>query len=437
MGTLVMIAQFLLGLLIIVGLHELGHMLFAKAFGMRVESYSIGFPPKIFRLQWGETEYAIGAIPLGGAVKIAGMMDESLDTQSLSNTPQPWEFRAKPAWQRLIVMLGGILFNVISGLIIYIALAFSLGDTYLSKEEANKHGIVPNALGYSLGFREGDQIINIIGHDFEKFSDVLKPCILLTKGGYYTVLRDSQEVRIDIPANFIEKLSALKEQSSFIAPRMPFSVERVQKKSGAAQAGLQKGDQIVEVGDIATPYFHQLTSALEGNAGKEVTIKYMRNGAIHHAKAQVSETGKLGFQVSILLAYQKQNYGLMQAISVGASKAFEIIRINLIGLTKMLTGKVAISKSLSGPIGIAQIFGNQFNWINFWSITGFLSMVLAFTNLLPIPALDGGHALFLLYEIITGRRFSDKFLEVTQKVGMVILLLLIGYAIINDLYKLL
>jgi len=181
-----MIVQFLLGLSIIVGLHELGHLLFAKLFGMRVESYAIGFPPKLFRFTWGETEYSVGAIPLGGAVKIAGMIDESLDTASLARTPQPWEFRAKPAWQRLVVMLGGIFFNMISGILIYTALTFALGDIYLPKKEVNKHGIVPNAIGSSLGFQEGDQIININGRDFEKFADVLKPYTLLAANSYYT-----------------------------------------------------------------------------------------------------------------------------------------------------------------------------------------------------------------------------------------------------------
>ncbi len=437
MGILAMIIQFLLGLAIIVGLHELGHLLFAKLFGMRVEHYTIGFPPKLCRLQWGETEYSIGAIPLGGAVKIAGMIDESLDTASLTNTPQPWEFRAKPAWQRLVVMLGGIFFNLISGIIIYIAITLALGDTYLAKDEVNKHGIVPNTLGARLGFQEGDRIINIRGQDFEKFTDVLKPYTLLATDGYYTVLRGDQTVRIDIPADFVTQLSDAKDQGDFVAPRMPFTVEQVQPESGAAQAGLQPDDQIVEVAGKATPYFHQIKAVLAANAGQRVLIRYIRAGATQRTTAEVSAAGKLGFQPKLLLNYARKRYSLGQAIFTGSWITFDVIRTNLAALGKVLTGQMALSKSLSGPIGIVQVFGKSFDWVRFWSITGLLSLALAFTNLLPIPVLDGGHALWILYELITGRRLSDKFLETAQRMGMGILLLLISYAVVNDFYKLL
>ncbi len=437
MGILAMIVQFLLGLSIIVGLHELGHLLFAKLFGMRVESYAIGFPPKLFRFTWGETEYSVGAIPLGGAVKIAGMIDESLDTASLARTPQPWEFRAKPAWQRLVVMLGGIFFNMISGILIYTALTFALGDIYLPKKEVNKHGIVPNAIGSSLGFQEGDQIININGRDFEKFADVLKPYTLLAANSYYTVLRNGEMVRIDIPADFIEKLSELKGQGDFVTPRVPFTVGQVQQQSGAAQAGLQPGDQIVEVAGRVTVYFHQLQETLEENAGKQVLIRYVRAGVTQATTAEVSEAGKLGFQPKMLLAYEKRSYSIGQSIAVGTLRAFEVIRTNVVALGKVLVGQLSPTKSLSGPIGIAQVFGKSFDWIQFWNITGFLSLALAFTNLLPIPALDGGHTVWIMYEMVTGRRPSDKFLETAQKIGMGILLFLIGYAVVNDLYKLL
>ena len=437
MGILIMIIQFLLGLSIIIGLHELGHLLFAKLFGMRVESYAIGFPPKLFRVQWGETEYSVGAVPLGGAVKITGMIDESLDTANLTKAPQPWEFRAKPAWQRLLVMLGGIFFNLISGTLIYIALTLALGATYLPKEEFNKHGIVPNALGARLGFQEGDQIINISGQDFEAFSDVLKPYTLLAANGYYTVLRGDQTVRIDIPADLVAQLSEAKDQANFLDPRIPFAVGQVQPASGADQAGLQPGDQIVAVAGAATPYFHQIRAVLAANAGQQVPIRYIRAGVTQSATAKVSAAGTLGFQPKVLLNYTKRRYSLGQAIVTGTERTFDVARTYLVGLFKILTGKVSASKSLSGPIGIVQVFGKSFDWVPFWNIVGFLSLAIAFTNLLPIPALDGGHALWILYELVTGRRLSDKFLETAQKIGMGILLLLIGYTIVNDLYKLL
>jgi len=436
MQILVMIIQFVLGLSIIVGIHELGHMLFAKLFGMRVESYTIGFPPKIFRFKWGETEYGIGALPLGGSVKIAGMIDESLDTNHLSQAPQPWEFRSKPAWQRLLVMLGGIIFNTVSGLLIYICITLALGDTYLSKEEVNKHGILPNSIGIMLGFQEGDKIININGKDFTNFAEVISPRTLLTTNGYYTVERNGQQIRINIPSNLLEKLSEEKGAIEFIVPRAPFEVKGIQAHSGAQKAGLRPGDQIVAINGQPTPYFNQLQTVLLANASQQVEITYLRDGRLIQAIAPINAAGKLGFCSGPLLKYEKRNYSLGQAIVIGSTRAIEVVRTNVIALGKIITGKVSASKSLSGPIGIAQIFGKQFDWVHFWNIVGFLSIILAFTNLLPIPALDGGHAVFLSYELITGRKVPDKVLENVQKVGLVILLLLIGYGFFNDLRKL-
>lgn len=436
MQIFAMLSQFMLGLSIIVGIHELGHLLFAKLFGMRVDTYTIGFPPKIFRLKWGETEYGIGAIPLGGSVKIAGMVDETLDTTHTQEPPKAWEFRAKPAWQRLIVILGGIIFNVLSGIIIYIALTFFLGDTYLPQVEVNKHGIVPNELGVSLGFQEGDKIINISGKAFHKFTDILDPNTLLQSKAYYTVERNGQALRIAIPANILEKITAVIGQKGFVFPRIPFEVGEVQPGSGAQQAGLQPGDQIIEVAGQKTSYFHQLQDLLSQHASQEVGIVYKRDHVLYHTTAQVNPVGKLGFCPKILLNYHKQAYTMGQAMVLGTQRAFEVIKVNVLGLLKVISGQVSASKSLSGPIGIAQIFGKHFDWIHFWSITGFLSMVLAFTNLLPIPALDGGHAVLISYEMLTGRRLSDKFLETMQKIGLAILLFLISYAVFNDLRKL-
>lgn len=436
MQIFAMISQFILGLSFIVGIHELGHLLFAKLFGMRVDSYMIGFPPKLFWFKWGETEYGLGAIPLGGSVKIAGMIDESLDTAHISEEPKPWEFRSKPAWQRLIVTLGGVICNIISGMIIYISLTFLLGDTYLPKDEVNKYGIVPNVLGASLGFQEGDKVLNINGKDFTKFSDITEPRILLQAGAYYMIERNGQVMRIDIPADILEKLAEFQDQKAFIAPRMPFVIGGIQQGSGAQQAGLQPGDQIIEIAGQKTPYFHQLQAILAEHAAEQVDIAYMRKGLLQHTTGQVDQAGKLGFCPKMLLYYEKQAYTLGQSLLLGPQRAFEVIKINVLGLLKVVTGKVSASKSLSGPIGIAQIFGRQFDWVHFWSVTGFLTMVLAFTNLLPIPALDGGHAVLIFFEMITGRRLSDKFLERMQKIGLAILLMLIGYAIFNDLYKL-
>jgi len=431
-----MVTQFLLGLSLIVGLHELGHLLFAKLFGMRVETYTIGFPPTLFRRKWGETEYALGLIPLGGAVKISGMIDESPDTSRLASPPQPWEFRAKPAWQRLVVMMGGIVFNIITGILIFIALAFTFGDTYLSKQALNEHGILPSALGSSLGFQEGDQVVAINGKDFEKLADLWRPATLLAAHSYYTVLRQGQTVHISIPTNLIEQLADRKGQEVLVMPRMPFTVGLVQPDSGAARAGLQPGDQLVAVAGLPVTYFHQLKQLLNAHKDQEVVLQYQRDGQVHTATAYVNVAGQLGFQPQLHIAYQTKYYSLGQAMVIGTRRALDTLAINVMTLGKVFSGQISASKSLSGPIGIAQIFGKRFHWAQFWSVTGFLSLVLAFTNLLPIPALDGGHAVWLLYEMATGRPLSDKFLETVQKIGMAILLLLITYAIINDLYRL-
>jgi len=436
MQTLIMIIQFVLGLSIIVGIHELGHMLWAKLFGMRVETYTIGFPPKIIRFKWGETEYSIGALPFGGSVKIAGMIDESLDTGHLHQELRPWEFRAKPAWQRMVVMLGGIMFNALSGIFIFICLTWTLGDTYLSKEEVNKHGVLPNATGLMLGFQAGDKLVNINGKGFTNFADVISPRNLLQDNGYYTVERNGQEIHIDIPSNLVEKLSEDKAALSFVSPRMPFVVELIQPQSGASKAGLQSGDRILAIDELPVVYFDQLQSVLESHAGREVAITYLRGGAAHVTTAEIDATGKLGFVPHFLLQYTEKEYNLGQAVVIGSKKAIEVVRVNVAALGKMITGKISASKSLSGPIGIAQIFGKHFDWIHFWNIVGFLSMVLAFTNLLPIPALDGGHVVLLGYEMITGRKISDGALQIIQKVGIAILLFLIGFGLFNDFRKL-
>lgn len=432
-----MIVQFILGLSLIVGIHELGHMLFAKLFGMRVESYTIGFPPRIFHFKWGETEYGIGALPFGGYIKIAGMVDESLDTSYLDQKIQPWEFRAKPAWQRMIVMLGGILFNTISGMLIFICLAWKLGDVYISKEEMNKYGILPNTVGSTMGFEPGDKVININGQDFTKFDELLSPKHLLQTDGYYTVERNGAEVIIHNPTNLLSQISADKSNQPLLSPRIPFTIVDIPVESNAAQAALQAGDRIVSIEGQEALYFDQLASILASYAGTEVSLTYLRHGEAHHTKVQVDKAGKLGILTGSLLQNTQANYTLGQSIDIGSKKAISIVAVNVVALSKIIRGTESASQSLSGPIGIAQVFSKNFDWIHFWQIVGMLSMALAFMNLLPIPALDGGHVVLLGYEMITRRTISDKSMQNIQKVGIVILLLLLGFGVFNDLQKLL
>lgn len=435
MEGIIMTAQLLLGLSILVGVHELGHLLAAKAFGMRVEKYSIGFPPKIWGKQFGETEYSIGAIPLGGFVKISGMIDESLDVKSLGAVPEPWEFRAKPAWQRLVVMMGGIIVNVVTGIIIFIFLTFSQGETYISKAELNKHGIVAYDLGEKVGLRTGDKIINVNGMDYEKFIDLISPDVLLGTDVYYTVDRNGEQLRIDLPNDLLDDLSDGRSRTPFISFRTPFEVGRIPDDSPAALGGLEVGDQFVSVSGNPVEYFDQLGQVLEQYQGKSVSASVRRDGELMNLTLSISEEGKIGFISRPLLQESRTEYSFAESIPKGANRAFGVVWVNVKAFGKIFSGEISPRKSLSGPIGIAGLFGGIWDWVNFWTITGLLSMVLAFMNFLPIPALDGGHVMFLTWEIVTGRKPSDKFLENAQKVGMVMILGLMVFAIFNDVSK--
>ncbi|MFD2513764.1 RIP metalloprotease RseP [Pontibacter locisalis] len=434
MDIIVMVGQLILGLTILVGLHELGHMLAAKWFGMRVEKYAIGFPPKVFSKKIGETEYMLGLIPLGGFVKISGMVDESMDTEALKEEPKPWEFRAKPAWQRLIVMMGGIIVNVITGIVIYIALTFNYGESYLPASEA-KYGVVANEIGTDIGFQTGDRIVAVNGQELERFEDVYSMDALLGRDAYYTVERDGQRVNIQVPADLMDRVADNKERMFFVQPRQPFKVGQVLAGSAAADAGLKEGDHITKVDSESVMFFHELQQVLQKNAGKKVSMMIERDGKPIKTQVEVSEEGTIGFAPVQMLQYATRDYSLGEAIPLGTEQAFGVITANLKGFGKIFRGEVSASKSLSGPIGIAQIFGDTFSWYKFWSITAMLSMVLAFMNFLPIPALDGGHVVFLTYEMVSGRKPSDNFLENAQKVGMVILLGLMAFAIFNDVFK--
>jgi regulator of sigma E protease len=433
MDILIMAGQLILGLTILVGLHELGHMLTAKWFGMRVEKFAIGFPPKVVSKQFGETEYMIGAIPLGGFVKISGMIDESLDTAALSKEPEPYEFRAKPAWQRLIVMMGGIIVNVITGIVIFAIIAYKYGDPYLPATEA-RYGVVPNELGKQMGFQSGDKIVKINGQPFKNFDDVYDQDVLLARNGYYTVDRNGQLIDIHVPVDLLDKM-ADEGESRFVMPLFPFKVGEVSSGGNAAKAGLKTKDQFVSVNGKPTPYFQDFQAALMANKNKKINAVVNRNGVEQNLSIQVDETGRVGFAPEPLLNYSTHYYSLAESVPVGTKKAFEIVTANIKGFGKIFRGEVSASKSLSGPIGIAKVFGAEFNWLKFWSIVGMLSMVLAFMNFLPIPALDGGHVMFLTYEIVSGRKPSEKFLENAQKVGMVLLLGLMAFAIFNDVFK--
>ncbi|MFD2572478.1 RIP metalloprotease RseP [Spirosoma soli] len=436
MEVLVMAGQLLLGLSILVGLHELGHLLAAKAFGMRVEQYFIGFPPKVWSIKRGETEYGVGAIPLGGFVKISGMIDESLDTSHTHTEPQPYEFRAKPAWQRLIVMLGGIIVNVIVGILIFVVLSYKNGHTYLAAKDA-KYGIVAYDLAKSIGLQTGDKIVKVNGKPINNFEEALDVSnVFLGTNSSYTVERNGQLIDIDIPDDFVDKLVDKKKALQFIEPIQPFKVGTIASGMPASKAGLKEGDFITAVNGQPTQFYHQFQQVIKANPGKMVTLSVQRNGQPLTLKSGVTPEGLIGIGVEPLLPLTKEEYTFGEALSVGTERAFQVVFDNIKGFGKIFRGEVSASKALSGPIGIAQnLFGGIWDWNRFWAVTGLLSMALAFMNALPIPALDGGHATILSYEIISGRKPSDRFLEAAQRVGMVILLSLMAFAIFNDVFK--
>lgn len=435
MEILVMAGQLILGLSLLVGLHELGHMVAARMFGMRVEQYFIGFPPKVFSFKKGDTEYGLGAIPLGGYVKISGMIDESLDTESMKAEPQPWEFRAKPAWQRLIVMLGGIIVNVIAGIIIFVLLTYKNGNTYLPASEA-KYGIVAYDLAKQIGLKTGDKIIKINGKEYKDFSEIRSSEVFLNDNSSYTVDRNGEIITLDIPNDFIDKLADKKTAGGFIDPIQPLIVGELAPDQPAIKAGLKTNDVITSINGKAVKFYHEFGELVKPLKNQTVTLTVNRAGQSLTVPVKTTAEGTIGFYNKSTLKTITEEYTFGQAIAIGTKRAFGVVYDNIKGFGKIFRGDVSPSKALSGPIGIAQnLFGGVWVWDRFWAVTGLLSMALAFMNALPIPALDGGHATILTYEIISGRKPSDRFLEAAQKVGMVILLGLMAFAIFNDVFK--
>jgi regulator of sigma E protease len=435
METLIMVGQLLLGLSILVGLHELGHLLTAKMFGMRVEKFSIGFPPKIAGFQWGETEYSIGAIPLGGFVKISGMIDESVDTEQMAGEPQPWEFRSKPAWQRLIVMLGGIIVNVVTGILIFWVLVYNNGETYFSRDQIVENGIVAYEYGETIGLKTGDKILDINGEPYQSISDLTSGAALLSENGYYTVDRNGEILQIEMPRGFINTFNSEEAFTKFVGIRFPFEVGEVDKGSGAEAAGIQVGDKILAVNGKEVHYFDEMQTSLQSGPKESAEIVRQQGAEIDTLNVPLTDEATIGIMANPLIEPVRREYGVGEAFVKGTSRAFGVVIVNAKALGKMFTGEVS-AKNVSGPIGMAKIYGAEWSWTKFLGITGLISMILAFMNLLPIPALDGGHVMFLLYEMISGRAPSDKFLENAQKVGMVILLALMVFAIGNDILKL-
>jgi regulator of sigma E protease len=436
-----MVGQLLLGLSILVILHEFGHFIAARAFGIKVEKFYLFFDAwgvKLFKFNYKGVEYGIGWLPLGGYVKIAGMIDESMDTEQLAGPPQSWEFRSKPAWQRLIVMLGGITVNIIVGIFIFWMLTAKYGETYIPMNNV-KYGIVPGPIGEKIGLKAGDQVVGINSKPVERFEDLTNPKVFLDKT-VLNVQRGSQHIDINIPTDILNDISGkgVSGINYFISPipRVKFAIDSIEKGSGAQKAGLVKNDSILAVNGQPIAYFDELQTAVKANKSKQVQLTIKHNNTVRQLLVQVSSEGTIGFFPQLNLPKEKKvEFSFFQSLPVGASRAWANFVDNAKGLKKIFTGQVAANKAVSSPIGIAQMYGSQFDWVRFWSLTGFISMVLALMNLLPIPALDGGHAVFLIVEMIKGKPLSDKFLEKAQIVGFVLLICLMVFAFGNDIMR--
>lgn len=443
-----LILQFILCITFVAGVHELGHMLMARLCNMRVLAFFIGFPPKVIKKKIGETEYGIGAIPVGGFVQIAGMIDENnLEPKDDNNSDKAteiksWEFRAKPAWQRMLVMSGGILFNILSSIIILVLFTYNSTKEYVKTEHVNQYGIVVNEIGTQLGLKTGDKIVSCDGVSYDDFDEYVNLNTLINSKTL-SVKRDNELIDIEINEDFKSQILNANNQKkllrymTYIRSRVPFCISNVINPSLINY--LKSGDKIVSVNDIPINFLDEFKSILENHKNEEVIIQYKRNDTIYEIqeKIRVNEKGELGVNVKSLLPLSIIRYGFIESLISGFKQSFNIVKTQCIGLYQIVTGKLSASKSLSGPIGIAKIFGKEINWSKFWNITALLSLCLAVMNLLPIPALDGGHIFLLLIEIIIGRKISEKYIVVLQKIGMFILVGLTIYALYNDIHKIL
>ena len=437
MEAWIMAAQLLLGLSILVVLHEFGHFIAARAFGMRVEKFYLFFDAwgvKLFKFKKGDTEYGIGWLPLGGYVKISGMIDESMDKEAMQEPPKPWEFRAKPAWQRLIVMLAGVTVNVILGMVIFSLMTFTYGEKYLPADQL-KNGIFPLGLGTDVGLEPGDHITSINGEKVVRYSDLLSSEAYLGEKVVLNVVRNGRTLDLVLPSDFVLKLSE-KKQHNFIEKRFSFYVAKVEPLSNASEAGLLHGDVIKEVDGNEIRFYDEFRTYLNNNRGEQINLGITRGEKVISLYAKVRDDGTLGFFAATYdFEYVTVKYGLGESMIKGSAKAWTLLMLNIKGFGKIIRGDISFSDSVAGPIGIATIYGGIWDWQKFWLITGILSMILAFMNILPIPALDGGHVMFLSFEALSGKKINDKFMEVTQMIGMILLLALMTFIIGNDIWK--
>jgi regulator of sigma E protease len=439
--VLIKAAQLILSLSLLVIIHEFGHFALARLFKTRVEKFYLFFDPwfSLFKVKKGDTEYGVGWVPLGGYVKISGMIDESMDKEAMKLPPQPYEFRSKKPWQRLLIMVGGVAMNFLLAFIIYIGILYAWGEQYLPTENV-KYGIVVDSLGMKMGLQNGDKILSVGNQKVEDFRKVI-PTVMLEKAQAIQVERNGQ--KMDVPISNEVMTLLFSNNKDVISLRVPFDyrIAKFQKNSVAKAAGLAEGDRIVGINNQKYEFRDQFTKVLKDSIGKAVTLNVLRGTKELSFNLTIPETAMLGIQLEVqdiekLFELRTIKYGLLESIPAGISKGFITLNDYLKSLKLLFSPKTKAYESLGGFIAIGNIFPGMWNWHAFWNMTALLSIILGVMNLLPIPALDGGHVMFLLFEMITGRKPGDKFLEYAQIAGMVLLLSLVLYANGNDIFKL-
>jgi regulator of sigma E protease len=448
MEILIKASQFILSLSLLIVLHELGHFIPAKLFKIRVEKFYLFFDYKfsLVKKKIGDTVYGIGWIPLGGYVKISGMIDESMDTEQMALPPQPWEFRSKPAWQRLIIMLGGVIVNFVLGIFIYIMLMYAYGENFLPNNNVNANGgvWVQDSLGLDLGLQTGDKVLTVDGNEVRKFSNLP---IEFINGNSYTVERDGDVLEKEIPIDFISKLIERgKNEGPFLRARYPFMVGKISDDSPNVGGELKVKDIIIDINGTPIAYYDEAKSVLDLYKNQNITLKVKRGNETVGIHVKTTDKGTIGVQLAGLslpdlekLGYyelENNKFTFAEAIPAGLNKSWNTLTGYIKQLKKIFNPSTGAYKGLGGFISIGSIFPSEWSNEVFWNITAFLSIMLGFMNLLPIPALDGGHVVFTLWEMITGKKPGDKFLEHAQVVGFVLLIALLLFANGNDIFRL-
>ena len=443
MEILIKVSQFILSLSLIIVLHEFGHYWPARYFKIKVEKFYLFFDVNfsLFKKKIGETEWGIGWLPLGGYVKIAGMIDESMDKEQMAKPPKSWEFRSKPSWQRLIIMLGGVTVNFIMAIIIYIALAYSYGSSSISLGSIKDGFVITNPILTEAGFRTGDKIITVDGQTLETYSDLRKSIIGSTN---YQIERDGNILEIQLPVDFLGKLSSSEDMSTFEF-RRPFIIQSVSDESLNKDYDIRQGDRIISVNGQEIKYADQLDPILQQNSNQTIEVELIRDTFRIKKTLNVDQDGKLGIMYGAtvqnmvdlgLMKVSINSYSFLESIVAGTNRFVSFTGFYIEQFIAIFNPSTGAYKGLGGFISIGNIFPSTWDWQSFWNTTAFLSIMLGVLNLLPIPALDGGHAMFLVYEMVSGRKPSDKFMETVQVIGFIILLALVIFANGNDIYKL-